>query len=520
MRFEVAIGYAGGKSILMSENKPDPDMFKVPANVLIDAPIGRSQGQTQNGLSHWQKCANVTHQSGLNLIPEQHIGRAILTLKADIFCNPAKSIQVLGSQRNSQLASGASEILAPETQLNKTKLRSFASTTKEIPETLPSGKSQQKRKVPTKIFHKPRPVDSQTQAKTPTDVESQASKFESQDMVAHSTPAMEPDDDLFDFDPSPNPSKRKRSSETMSPQKKQKIVKMSSPPPSTSLKPSQTDDGATRFESQSRKRQLSDSSFLPPTEAKRTRSRVENESVIASAALNDSGRCETEHSPDIFPPTGGKRARSETEDHLDIIPPTEGKRTRNRGDSDIVSSSELREPKIEIQDSEDELSLVENSARQLNIKQECGDDDDVAFITNEFGFIGKNPNFKRTGFKAEAGEPTLEELTRSYAQLEVKPLVVRNVADDSAAKRPAAARAATNNAKTFRKQRLVRGGGSRHYVSMRLHQTKRPSSPPELPAEEPNPEPERLEDYGFSVETPSQEAEHQQRQQKSKLWEF
>ena len=103
-KFGQALEYAGGKSILVGRDKPDPQIFKLPANVLVE--------DSDNKTALWRTCAKVVAAANFVQIPDQNIGKAIMTCKVNTFCDPSKPQKLLKTQNSLD----SKEVLAPETQ--------------------------------------------------------------------------------------------------------------------------------------------------------------------------------------------------------------------------------------------------------------------------------------------------------------------------------------------------------------------------------------------------------------------
>ena len=85
--------------------------------------------------------AEVAKRKGLHLIPDSHIGTAIIKASREYDCNPRRKPVIASSQRASQSASqqrASARELAPETQtMRKSLMPPPASQPMRIPDTLP-----------------------------------------------------------------------------------------------------------------------------------------------------------------------------------------------------------------------------------------------------------------------------------------------------------------------------------------------------------------------------------------------
>ena len=93
--------------------------------------------------SKFKRMAEVAKRKGLHLIPDSHIGTAIIKASREYDCNPRRKPVIASSQRVSQSASSqqrasAARELAPETQtMRKSLMPPPASQPVRIPDTLP-----------------------------------------------------------------------------------------------------------------------------------------------------------------------------------------------------------------------------------------------------------------------------------------------------------------------------------------------------------------------------------------------
>ena len=99
--------------MLVDVGKPvDPSTFTTPTNILVIAP----SDTTQSAL--WKNCVRQAESKGLSLIPDRNIGRAILTRRADLFCNPLEKVKFIKSQK-SQPPKTDPVLLAQQSQTNR-----------------------------------------------------------------------------------------------------------------------------------------------------------------------------------------------------------------------------------------------------------------------------------------------------------------------------------------------------------------------------------------------------------------
>ena len=86
------------------------------------------QPESNDLSSLWKNCVKEAEAAGLKMIPEVHIGLAIITMDTSVHCNPAAKLQVLKSNTKAWCADSAADnysanghaLLAAETQFGKT----------------------------------------------------------------------------------------------------------------------------------------------------------------------------------------------------------------------------------------------------------------------------------------------------------------------------------------------------------------------------------------------------------------
>ena len=115
VKFNTAIEYAGGKAVVLDLERPNPEIFKNPVNMLV-------QTESDEVSSLWIQCINQAEIKGLRPIPEIQIGLAIITINTTIYCNPAANRQVIanGKKDRTLVDSNTHSVLVNETQFGKT----------------------------------------------------------------------------------------------------------------------------------------------------------------------------------------------------------------------------------------------------------------------------------------------------------------------------------------------------------------------------------------------------------------
>ena len=115
VKFNTAIEYSGGKAVVLDLEKPNPEIFKNPVNMLV-------QTESDEVSSLWMQCINQAEIKGLRPIPEIQIGLAIITINTTIYCNPTANRQVIanGKKDRTLVDSNTHSVLVNETQFGKT----------------------------------------------------------------------------------------------------------------------------------------------------------------------------------------------------------------------------------------------------------------------------------------------------------------------------------------------------------------------------------------------------------------
>ena len=115
VKFNTAIEYSGGKAVVLDLEKPNPEIFKNPVNMLV-------QTESDEVSSLWMQCIKQAEIKGLRPIPEIQIGLAIITINTTIYCNPAANRQVIanGKKDRTLVDSNTHSVLVNETQFGKT----------------------------------------------------------------------------------------------------------------------------------------------------------------------------------------------------------------------------------------------------------------------------------------------------------------------------------------------------------------------------------------------------------------
>ena len=115
VKFNTAIEYSGGKAVVLDLEKPNPEIFKNPVNMLV-------QTESDDVSSLWMQCIEQAEIKGLRPIPEIQIGLAIITINTTIYCNPAANRQVIanGKKDRTLVDSNTHSVLVNETQFGKT----------------------------------------------------------------------------------------------------------------------------------------------------------------------------------------------------------------------------------------------------------------------------------------------------------------------------------------------------------------------------------------------------------------
>ena len=117
-KFDVAIRYAGGNAVVLDHEKPSPEVFQEPNNMLVQSDIEELS-------KLWIESLQNAELKGFKPIPEIQIGLAIITMNTEIYCNPASKRQIIakGGKDISSLGNKAHTVLANETQIGKTQKR-------------------------------------------------------------------------------------------------------------------------------------------------------------------------------------------------------------------------------------------------------------------------------------------------------------------------------------------------------------------------------------------------------------
>ena len=78
VKFNTAIEYSGGKAVVLDLEKPNPEIFKNPVNMLV-------QTESDEVSSLWMQCIKQAEIKGLRTITEIQIGLEIITLNTTIY---------------------------------------------------------------------------------------------------------------------------------------------------------------------------------------------------------------------------------------------------------------------------------------------------------------------------------------------------------------------------------------------------------------------------------------------------
>uniref|UniRef100_H3DLW9 Nibrin n=1 Tax=Tetraodon nigroviridis TaxID=99883 RepID=H3DLW9_TETNG len=89
-RLSAAVGFGGGRSLLLEEGSLPRQLLECPQSCLIDVTTGSSQALAPSSTTEWAKAVkNVVQRKGLRVIPESEIGLAAIYASCDRHCNPS-----------------------------------------------------------------------------------------------------------------------------------------------------------------------------------------------------------------------------------------------------------------------------------------------------------------------------------------------------------------------------------------------------------------------------------------------
>ncbi|CAG11895.1 unnamed protein product, partial [Tetraodon nigroviridis] len=99
-RLSAAVGFGGGRSLLLEEGSLPRQLLECPQSCLIDVTTGSSQALAPSSTTEWAKAVkNVVQRKGLRVIPESEIGLAAIYASCDRHCNPSHHIADSGHNK-------------------------------------------------------------------------------------------------------------------------------------------------------------------------------------------------------------------------------------------------------------------------------------------------------------------------------------------------------------------------------------------------------------------------------------